>query len=142
MGKLFDEGYIRQLMFVGSAIYIFSLVDSLAFPQETFLHSHETRYFMLSLAKPHQFYQVFLAQGVGVGTAMGILYIPSISICFHYFKRRRGLAAGVASLGVSCRVLLCNFTILYPCRRGYRRNSTDHRIEPPDQWAGWICMGS
>lgn len=80
MGKLFDDGYIRQLMFVGSAIYIFS-------------------YFMLSLAKPHHFYEVFLAQGLGVGIGMGILYIPSLSICFHYFKRKRGLVAGVASLG-------------------------------------------
>lgn len=54
---------------------------------------------MLSFAKPHQFYQVFLAQGLGVGLGMGLIYVPSISICFHYFKRRRALAVGTATLG-------------------------------------------
>lgn len=67
-------------MLIGSTIYIFS-------------------YFMLSFAKPHQFYQVFLAQGLGVGLGMGLIYVPSISICFHYFKRRRALAIGIATLG-------------------------------------------
>lgn len=81
-GKAFDEGYLRPLLLTGSAIYIFS-------------------YFMLSFAKPHHFYQVFLAQGVGVGLGMGLIYVPAISICFHYFKRRRALAAGIASLGAA-----------------------------------------
>lgn len=81
-GKLFDEGYIRHLMFIGSLIYLFS-------------------YFMLSLAKPNHYYQVFLAQGLGVGLGMGLLYIPSISICFHYFKRKRAMVSGIASIGGS-----------------------------------------
>ncbi|GJJ15307.1 hypothetical protein Clacol_009583 [Clathrus columnatus] len=80
VGKLFDDGYFRELLGFGSVLYTFS-------------------FFMLSLAKPHQYYQVFLSQGVGVGISMGFLYLPSISVCFHYFKRRKALAVGIASAG-------------------------------------------
>ncbi|EIW78920.1 hypothetical protein CONPUDRAFT_166784 [Coniophora puteana RWD-64-598 SS2] len=55
-GKLFDHGYFRHLLVVGSFIYIFSS-------------------FMLSLVKPHRYYQNFLAQGVGIGVGMGILFL-------------------------------------------------------------------
>ncbi|GJJ08890.1 hypothetical protein Clacol_003110 [Clathrus columnatus] len=82
VGKLFDEGYFNHLIGIGSVIYLFS-------------------YFMLSLAQPHSFYQVFLSQGVGVGLGMGMMYLPSVTLGFHYFKRRRGLAVGVASTGAA-----------------------------------------
>ncbi|GJJ08886.1 hypothetical protein Clacol_003106 [Clathrus columnatus] len=80
IGKLFDEGYFRHLIITGSVIYLFS-------------------FFMLSLAQPHNYYQVFLAQGVGVGLGMGLVYLPSVMLGFHYFKRRRGLAVGIISTG-------------------------------------------
>lgn len=77
------------------------LVSSLELAVLTFNHFQNLRrYFMLSFAKPHNFYQVFLAQGLGVGLGMGLIYVPSISICFHYFKRRRAQAVGTASLGM------------------------------------------
>ncbi|GJJ08883.1 hypothetical protein Clacol_003103 [Clathrus columnatus] len=87
IGKLFDDGYFHHLVGFGSAIYIFS-------------------YFMLSLAQPHNYYQVFLAQGVGVGIGMGLIYVPSLTLAFHYFKRRRALAVGLSSTGAACGAII------------------------------------
>lgn len=81
-GRLFDKGYFKHMFLSGSIIYIFS-------------------YFMLSLAKPQHYYQVFLSQGVGVGISMGLLYLPSLSVCFKYFIRRRAVALGLAGVGAS-----------------------------------------
>ena len=56
---------------------------------------------MLSLVQPHHYYQNILAQGVGVGTGMGLLFLPSISVASHYFKVRRSTAMGVVLSGSS-----------------------------------------
>jgi len=56
---------------------------------------------MLSLAQPHHFYQNFLAQGVGMGFAMGMMFMPALGIPSHYFKRRRALAMGIVLSGES-----------------------------------------
>jgi len=56
---------------------------------------------MLSLAKPHQYYQIFLAQGIGMGIGMGLLFLPAISVTSHYFRRRRAAAMGVVLAGKS-----------------------------------------
>jgi hypothetical protein len=50
--QFFDKGYFKHLLAGGSFIYLLSS-------------------FLLSLAKPHNFYQNFLAQGVGMGIGMG-----------------------------------------------------------------------
>jgi len=92
-GKFFDEGYFKHLLAGGSFIYLLSS-------------------FLLSLAKPHHFYQNFLAQGVGMGIGMGILFLPCVSIPAHYFKRRRGLAMGIilsgSSVGAVCYPIMVN----------------------------------
>jgi hypothetical protein len=56
---------------------------------------------MLSLAKPHQYYQIFLAQGIGMGIGMGLLFLPAISVTSHYFRQRRVAAMGVVLSGKS-----------------------------------------
>ncbi|KAF4585078.1 hypothetical protein EYR40_001914 [Pleurotus pulmonarius] len=81
-GKLFDEGYFHHTVISGSVIYLVSL-------------------FLLSLAKPHNYYQNFLAQGVGMGIGMGLMFLPSLTITSHYFRRRRSLAMGVVIAGSS-----------------------------------------
>ncbi|KAG0695141.1 MFS general substrate transporter [Suillus ampliporus] len=81
-GKLFDEGYFHHCIGAGSLIYLFSI-------------------FMLSLAKPHQYYQIFLSQGIGMGLGMGLLFLPAISVTSHYFRRRRAAAMGVVLAGSS-----------------------------------------
>ncbi|KAF7371963.1 MFS general substrate transporter [Mycena venus] len=81
-GRLFDEGYFRHLLAGGSILY---LVSS----------------FLLSLAKPHHYYQNFLAQAVGMGIGMGIVFLPCLSVSAHYFKRKRGVAIGIILSGSS-----------------------------------------
>ncbi|KAJ6460691.1 MFS general substrate transporter [Mycena vitilis] len=81
-GRLFDQGYFRQLLAGGSTLY---LVSS----------------FLLSLARPHHYYQNFLAQAIGMGIGMGIIFLPSLSIVAHYFKRRRAVAIGAVLSGSS-----------------------------------------
>ncbi|KAJ6553096.1 MFS general substrate transporter [Mycena capillaripes] len=79
-GKLFDAGHFYALQICGGAIFTFSL-------------------FMLSLAKPQQYYQYLFSQGVGMGLGLGCTYLPSATIAVHHFARRRGLASGIALSG-------------------------------------------
>ncbi|KAE9398860.1 MFS general substrate transporter [Gymnopus androsaceus JB14] len=81
-GQLFDKGYFRHLIAGGSVLMVFSA-------------------FMLSLAKPHNYYQNFLAQGLGLGIGMGMLLMPTLSVASHYFRRRRALAMGIIIAGGS-----------------------------------------
>lgn len=82
VGRAFDAGLFHHLEIAGSALYVFSI-------------------FMLSLAKPGQYYQVFLAQAVGMGIGLGMTFLPSLSIVSHHFKKRRALAVGIVISGSS-----------------------------------------
>lgn len=50
-----------------------------------------------------EFYQIFLAQGLGVGLAMGTIFAPSLSTIGHHFAKSkyRSLAFGVFAAGAS-----------------------------------------
>ncbi|KAJ7798704.1 MFS general substrate transporter [Mycena olivaceomarginata] len=93
-GKLFDMGYFHFLMISGSLLYTFSA-------------------FMLSLVQAHHFYQALLSQGFGMGIASGMLFLPSLGLASHYFRRRRAVAIGImvssgALGGIIYSVLLNN----------------------------------
>ncbi|KIK55203.1 hypothetical protein GYMLUDRAFT_47953 [Collybiopsis luxurians FD-317 M1] len=92
-GQLFDKGYFRHLLSGGSFLFVFSS-------------------FMLSLAQPHHYYQNFLAQGLGMGIGMGMVFMPSISIASHYFRQKRALAMGIilsgGSLGAAIYPIMLN----------------------------------
>ncbi|KAF7315044.1 hypothetical protein MIND_00018600 [Mycena indigotica] len=81
-GKIFDDGGFHALEITGGVIFTLSS-------------------FLLSLAKPNQYYQIFLAQGVGMGLGVGLIFLPSLSIVVHHFKKHRGLASGVIMSGTS-----------------------------------------
>ncbi|KAF9548526.1 MFS general substrate transporter [Agrocybe pediades] len=81
-GKLFDNGYFHALQAAGSTLFVVSL-------------------FLLSLAKPQKYFEIFLSQGVGMGLRSGISFIATVGITSHHFRRRRALAAGVALSGSS-----------------------------------------
>ncbi|KAJ7818785.1 MFS general substrate transporter [Mycena olivaceomarginata] len=81
-GKLFDSGYFHAVQILGGALFTFSI-------------------FMLSLAKPAHYYQIFLSQGVGMGLGAGLTFVPSVSITSHHFAKRRSLATGVVMSGSS-----------------------------------------
>ncbi|KAF8174601.1 major facilitator superfamily domain-containing protein [Mycena galopus ATCC 62051] len=81
-GRLFDRGYFYVLVLAGSFLQCFSL-------------------FMLSLCRRDQFYQIFLAQGVGLGIGAGTVYISSIAVVSHHFQKRRALAMTIVASGSS-----------------------------------------
>ncbi|KAJ7215509.1 MFS general substrate transporter [Mycena pura] len=95
-GRLYDRGYFYHLIIGGSLLLSFSL-------------------FMLSLCQPQQLYQIFLAQGLGTGLGAGAIYVPSVAVVSHYFKKRRVLAMSIvasgASLGAVVHPLMLNNTL-------------------------------
>ncbi|KAJ7844683.1 MFS general substrate transporter [Mycena leptocephala] len=81
-GRFYDRGHFYRLVCGGALLQCFSL-------------------FMLSLCKPQQFYQIFLAQGLGTGLGSGAMYVPSIAVISHYFRKRRALAMAIVASGSS-----------------------------------------
>ncbi|KAM0786322.1 hypothetical protein ACM66B_001797 [Microbotryomycetes sp. NB124-2] len=80
VGVLYDRGFFRQIMTVGSVLYIVG-------------------FFCASLA--HEFWQTFLAQGVCMGLGMSCLFLPPIALVSQWFGRRRSTAMGLAVVGSS-----------------------------------------
>ncbi|CAD1782167.1 similar to Piloderma croceum hypothetical protein PILCRDRAFT_8715 [Piloderma croceum F 1598] [Maudiozyma barnettii] len=79
-GPLFDRGYFRALLLVGSFFIIFGIM-------------------MNSLST--QYYQVMLSQGICMGIGMGILWVPSLGICMQYFQKYRSIVITLAASGGS-----------------------------------------
>ena len=77
-GPLYDYGYLRALILVGSVLVVFG---------------------MLMTGLCSQYWQLILAQGVVVGLGSGCLFLPSIAVLPQYFERRRALATGIGSSG-------------------------------------------
>ncbi|KIK54395.1 hypothetical protein GYMLUDRAFT_264665 [Collybiopsis luxurians FD-317 M1] len=75
-GRLSDMGYTRAVLATGSIIYLVS-------------------FFMLSLAKEDQYYQVILAQGVGMGIGVGLCYVPALVTAALHFPGRQAIAMGI-----------------------------------------------
>ncbi|KAJ7452197.1 major facilitator superfamily domain-containing protein [Mycena galericulata] len=83
VGRAVDAGYFHHMMAVGSTLYVLCI-------------------FLLSLAHAGQFYQIFLAQAVGMGIFPALIFLPSFTIVSHHFKRRRALAMGIVTSGAAC----------------------------------------
>ncbi|KAL1970544.1 hypothetical protein VTN77DRAFT_4188 [Rasamsonia byssochlamydoides] len=79
-GPLFDAGYFQLLLLSGSFLIPFGLM-------------------MTSLST--QYWQFMLAQGICIGLGAGLLFVPSVAILPQYFRRKRGLANGIAASGSS-----------------------------------------
>lgn len=79
-GPIFDMGYGRVLVWVGTFMVVFGMM----------MTSIATRY-----------WEIVLAQGVCVGLGAGCLFIPSVAIIATYFKKRRAFATGVGASGSS-----------------------------------------
>ncbi|KAH0274746.1 MFS general substrate transporter, partial [Aureobasidium melanogenum] len=79
-GPIFDRGYLRPLLVVGSFLVVFGFM-------------------MLSLC--HTFWQVLLAQGFCIGIGSGLLFVPAVAILPTYFRAKLGLAVGLAACGSS-----------------------------------------
>jgi MFS family permease len=61
---------------------------------------------LLGASRAESLTQVVLAQGVGVGVGIALVYTPAIGCVPPWFLRRRGLAAGVASSGIGAGTLV------------------------------------
>ncbi|KAI0682403.1 MFS general substrate transporter [Cytidiella melzeri] len=81
-GQLFDRGYFKLPLYGGAFFLSFAL-------------------FMLSLAEPDSFYQIFLSQGICGGIGAGLMYLPSIAVVSHHFHKRRTLAMSIVASGSS-----------------------------------------
>ena len=101
-GKLLDKGYFRQVVLLGSIIYVFSYVAPCPHNRmATWRDRHFSSMFMLSLAHINRYYQLFLSQGVGMGIGTGLIYLPSMAVQAHHWKERRALAMGIVITGKS-----------------------------------------
>lgn len=79
-GPIYDAGYFRTLVAVGSFLVVFGMM-------------------MTSICK--SYWEVMLAQGLCVGLGSGCLFIPSVAIVSTYFTTKKAFATGVAAAGSS-----------------------------------------
>ena len=94
-GPIYDAGYFRVLITVGSFLVVFG-------------------HMMLSLCT--EYYQIFLAQAVCIGLGAGCLFIPSVAILSQYWSTKLATATGLAAAGSSLGS--------YRLRPWYRRSLT------------------
>lgn len=104
-----DKGYFRHTVVAGSVIFVIwfviFLIDIHTYAQRIYSRlprclavSFPVRtpvqfsHFMLSLVSPHQYYQVFLAQGLGMGIGIGLVYLSTSVIVTQHFKQNKSLA--------------------------------------------------
>lgn len=79
-GTLYDAGYFRKMMYIGSFLMVFGLM-------------------MTSLAS--NYWQIILAQSVCTGCGMGLVALGALATPGTWFVRHRGLAVGLGSTGSS-----------------------------------------
>jgi hypothetical protein len=99
--------------------------------------------FMLSLAKPYQFYQHLLSQGFGMGIGMGLMFLPALSVPSHYFRARRSIAMGVVLAGALLAFYISATTRmlkLISSRLVVGRCDLSNHAQQSLQIC-WICMG-
>ncbi|KAI9570490.1 hypothetical protein HD554DRAFT_2037355 [Boletus coccyginus] len=93
-GTLYDRGYLyvqppRALCALDANLRSYHLLIGGSLLQSFIL-------FVLSLTQPGQYYE-----GIGLGIAQGILYVPTLAVVSHYFRQRRTLAMCLVATGTS-----------------------------------------
>ncbi|KAI0839707.1 MFS general substrate transporter [Hypoxylon sp. FL0890] len=79
-GPLYDKGYIRPLLYVGTTLNVLGL---------------------LATSFAYQYQWVLLSYGVALGLGCGVLYVPAQAIIQAYFSKKGPLATGIAMSGSS-----------------------------------------
>ncbi len=79
-GPIFDAGYLRALVIVGSFAAVFGMM-------------------MTSICQ--EYWQVVLAQGIIVGFGAGCMLLPSVAVMPQYFTKRKAFATGIGAAGSS-----------------------------------------
>jgi len=91
-GKIYDAGFGRASVLLGSFLCTLS-------------------FFTLSLAHPNQYYQVFLSQALGMGLALVLVFVPTMTMVSEHFKTRRSLAMSICAASSPLGAIL--FTPLF-----------------------------
>ncbi|KAI0968528.1 major facilitator superfamily domain-containing protein [Xylaria arbuscula] len=78
VGPLFDLGYFKSLLWIGTALLVISM-------------------FLLSVTS--QFYQVLLTQSILFGFGAGCVFLPAPAVVAQHFDAHLGLAISIASVG-------------------------------------------
>jgi MFS family permease len=79
-GKLSDMGHFAPVVIGGSVFFATCL-------------------FLLSIVREEQFGAVIACQSLGMGTGIGLLFVPTATIVTRYFTRKKGLVIGIAMSG-------------------------------------------
>jgi MFS family permease len=79
-GRFADAGYFHTLVLSGTVLF-------------------STCLYLLSLVGDEQYGLVFLLQAVGMGTGVGLVFVPSSTVSLHYFSRWKGLVLGIVMSG-------------------------------------------
>lgn len=79
-GPLFDQGYLRSLLFSGTFALVFGMM-------------------MTSLC--NRYWQFVIAQGLVVGLGCGLHFVPAIAVLPTYFSSKRALTLGIGTSGSS-----------------------------------------
>jgi len=95
-GPMYDAGYFRTLVLVGSFLTVFGMM-------------------MTSISTTY--WQVMLAQAVCIGLGSGCLFIPSVAIVSTYFTTKKSFATGIAASGSSLGEFSNPHTMLIPSRK-------------------------
>ena len=80
VGPVYDSGYVRSLLILGSFLSVFGL-------------------FMTSICR--DYWQLLLSQGIVTGAGFGCLFLPGVTIVSQFFSTKKAFATGIASLGSS-----------------------------------------
>ncbi|KAL4973230.1 casein kinase substrate phosphoprotein PP28-domain-containing protein [Aspergillus desertorum] len=77
-GRATDAGYFKLTLTIGAVLELFCI-------------------FVTSLCT--EYWQLFLAQGVGQGTGCGLMFCPTIALTPTYFSKNRSIAIGIVASG-------------------------------------------
>ncbi|KAL4894336.1 major facilitator superfamily domain-containing protein [Aspergillus ambiguus] len=77
-GRATDAGYFKAVLTTGALLELFCI-------------------FMTSLST--QYWQLFLAQGIGQGLGCGLMFCPTIALIPTYFTKKRAIAMGLVASG-------------------------------------------
>lgn len=61
---------------------------------------------LLAGARAESIWHLYLAYGLGIGIGTGFIYVPLLTTVQRWFVRRRGLASGLAVMGISAGTLV------------------------------------
>ncbi|KAJ2918125.1 hypothetical protein MD484_g2299, partial [Candolleomyces efflorescens] len=101
--KLAWIGSLQLFLCFGLSIVSGKLLDSDKFQIATLLGSliFGMGVFALSFIDGSRFIEIFLVQGLFMGCGLGLVFLPSATICLIHFKERRAFVTGIVMSGSS-----------------------------------------